>query len=199
VESGIPDILGADRGKYAGRCVLLVGSGPSAAATVNALADLAESEPATWVIWLARSPRKQPVARVANDPLKERDRLAMRANHLATRGEGNVEFHAGSVVSALEQTRDGWKVTARCGGRDQTWEVERIVANVGYAPSPSLCRELHVDADPGRPGGLRQAEPGYFLLGMRRQGRDGNFLLRQGYDHVREAFAVLVAGRRGLQ
>src|SRR5205807_3754216 len=99
---GLEDVLGERRDHYAGRNVLVVGGGYSAATTVCNLSALAEANPATWVVWLARGSSTQPIKRVAADPLRERDRLAVRANTLATRPEGNVEFHNQSVVESVD-------------------------------------------------------------------------------------------------
>jgi cation diffusion facilitator CzcD-associated flavoprotein CzcO len=44
---GIPDVLGAERKRYAGKRILVVGSGHSAFNALLDLADLAEQEPAT--------------------------------------------------------------------------------------------------------------------------------------------------------
>ena len=98
------------------------------------------------MVWLTRGAKSQPLKRLANDPLKERDRLAARANTLATRGEGNVEFHPQSPVEAVEWLGPdkGFQVTARIGGKPKTWEVERVIGNVGYTPDASLYRELQV-------------------------------------------------------
>src|SRR5207244_13420237 len=52
---GLDDVRGDRRPHYAGKTVLVYGSGHSAATTVCALADLAEQHPDTWVVWLART------------------------------------------------------------------------------------------------------------------------------------------------
>src|SRR5262249_54241094 len=49
----LEDVLGDRKAQYAGRNILVIGGGYSAASTVCNLAALAEQEPATWVIWLA--------------------------------------------------------------------------------------------------------------------------------------------------
>ncbi|HEV2812058.1 MAG TPA: FAD-dependent oxidoreductase, partial [Solirubrobacteraceae bacterium] len=51
---GIPDVLGADRGRYAGRRVLVVGSGHSAFNAILDLVALRESEPDTEIVWAIR-------------------------------------------------------------------------------------------------------------------------------------------------
>ena len=51
---GIPDVLGADRDRYAGRRVLVVGSGHSAFNAILDLVALRDSEPATEIVWAIR-------------------------------------------------------------------------------------------------------------------------------------------------
>ncbi len=220
----LEDVLGERRGTYAGKSILVVGGGYSAATTVANLATLAEQHGDTWIIWLARCGSTQPIARVLNDPLRERDRLAVRANTLATRGEDNVEFHNQAVLEAVEcaDPGKGFKVTARCAGKARTWEVDRLIANVGYTPDNALYRELQVhecyaslgpmnlaaallkqhgaDCLSVRAGGahtLRNPEPNFFILGAKSYGRNSNFLLRAGFDQIREVFA-LITGNSGL-
>jgi hypothetical protein len=198
---------------------LVVGSGYSAATTVCNLAQLAERHNTTWVTWVARAPRSQPLRRVPNDPLRERDRLAVRANNLATRADANVEFHAGTVVDAVESlgSGKGFRVTRRAGGKKTTGEFDAIVANVGYTPDTNLWRELHVHecyatlgpmklaaaltgqksadclkvASPG-PDTLRNPEPNFYVLGAKSFGRNSQFLLRVGFEQVRDVFTLVM-------
>jgi len=215
---GLDDLLGDKRAAYADKNVLVVGAGYSAATTVCNLAKLAEKHPSTWVVWLARGNGTQPIKRIVNDPLRERDQLAVRANMLATRGDGNVEFHAQTVVEAVEceNPDKGFKVRARCAGKPMTWDVERVVANVGYTPNTDLYRELqvhecyaslgpmalaaalskHAGGDcltiPAQGGAaLRNPEPNFFILGAKSFGRNAHFLMRTGFEQVREAFALI--------
>jgi hypothetical protein len=217
-------VLGERRGHYAGKTVVVVGSGYSAATTVCDLATLAEKDGATWVVWLARTTRTQPIRRVAGDPLKERERLAVRANTLATRSDGNVEFHNQTVVDVVEGLGPdkGFRVTARSAGRSRTWEADRVIANIGYTPDRLLYRELQVHecyASEGpmklaaallQHGGtdcltqpatgaetLRSPEPNFYVLGAKSYGRNSNFLLRNGFDQVREVFS-LITGKADL-
>jgi thioredoxin reductase len=215
---GLEDVLGSRKAVYAGKNVLVVGGGYSAATTVSALAALAEDHPDTWVVWLARGPRTQPLPRIPGDPLKERDRLAVRANNLATRGDGNVEFHPQTVIEVIESAGPdkGFKVIARCAGEMRTWEVDRLIANVGYTPNTDLYRELQVHecyaslgpmnlaaallkqgaadclAIPAAGGNmLRNPEPHFFILGAKSYGRNSHFLLRTGFEQVREVFTLI--------
>jgi hypothetical protein len=224
VAYGLEDVLDTRRATYAGKYVLVAGAGYSAATTVCGLAQLAEDHADTWVIWLARGASTQPIKRVANDPLRERDRLAVRANTLATRTDGNVEFHNQSVIEAVETAGadKGFRVTARCAGKPRTWEADRVIANVGYGPDAGLYRELqihecyaslgpmklaaallqHAGADclsvPAQGADtLRNPEPGFFILGAKSYGRNSQFLLRTGFEQVREVFR-LITGKADL-
>ncbi|HEV3083346.1 MAG TPA: NAD(P)-binding domain-containing protein [Gemmataceae bacterium] len=221
---GLDDILGERRGAYAGKNVLVVGGGYSAATTVCNLAAVAEKDVGTWVIWLARAAVTQPLRRIANDPLRERDRLAVRANMLATRTDGNVEFHAQTVVESIETAGPdkGYRVSGLCAGKRRTWEVDRVIANVGFSPDASLYRELQIEECPaslapkdvaasllkhagtdllGIPAAkaesLRTSEPGFFILGAKSYGRNSQFFLRAGFDQVRDVFR-LITGKDDL-
>jgi thioredoxin reductase len=221
---GLENILGDRKGHYAGKTIMVVGAGASAATTVCNLATLAEEAPETWVIWLARGQGTQPVTRIPNDPLRERDRLAARANSLATRGDGNVEFHGQSFVEMIDSLGPdkGFRVHARSGGKARSWEVDRLIANVGYSPRANLYRELQVHecyATLGPmnvaaallkqnavdclavtalgPASLKNPEPNYYVLGAKSFGRNSNFLLRTGFEQIRDVF-TLITGKADL-
>jgi thioredoxin reductase len=223
VAGGLEDILGKDRGKYAGKTTLVIGGGYTAATNVCLLAELAASHHEQWTIWLARGPRTTPLPRYANDPLRERDRVAARANMLACRGEGNVEFHASSAIeSILTHGPDkGFTVTATVAGQSMTWNADRVIASVGYSPDGTLYRELQVQECPTTlaPSGmaaalskadgdclmipplgaaaLRTPEPNFYVLGAKSYGRNGEFLMRTGFEQVREVF-TLITGKADL-
>jgi thioredoxin reductase len=188
---GVEDVLGRRKAHYAGKSVIVVGGGFSAATTVAALAQLAEENAATWTIWLARGPRTTPLVRNPNDPLRERDRLAAKANNLATRGDGNVEYHAQMLIDEVTShgPDKGFRVAGRCNGKPVTWEVDRVIGNVGYFADAALTRELHV-GEFGN-GTIRQPEPGYFVLGMKSFGRDSTFLIKRGFEQVGEVMGVI--------
>jgi hypothetical protein len=202
----------------------VVGGGYSAATHVCLLADLAPNHPEQWTIWLARGPRSTPLPRHANDPFRERDRLAARANMLACRGEGNLEFHANSTVQSIlgHGPDKGFTVTAKIAGKPTTWNVDRVIASVGCSPDGTLYRELHVQECPatlapvgmaavlakrggdeaGGPSGgaaLRTPEPNYYVLGAKSYGRRGQFLMRTGFEQVRDVFALITGKSQPLK
>jgi thioredoxin reductase len=215
---GLDDVLGDRRNYYAGKTILVVGGGYSAATTVCNLAELAQQSPETWTIWLARTTATQPIRRIVNDSLRERDRLAVRANTLATRADGNVEFHGNSVVRAIEPLGPdkGFRVSAMVGKQLKTWDVDRLVGNVGYTPDTNVYRELQVHecyaslgpmklaaALLGAGAGdclqqtshgaeaLRNPEPNFYVLGSKSYGRNSHFLLRIGFEQVEEVLSLI--------
>lgn len=192
----IDDVLGSRKAHYAGKTVAVIGSGYSAATVVCDLAQLAEEQQATWIIWLTHGAKTSPLPRLAGDPLKERDRLAAKANHLAARCEGNLEYHAGAVVDEISTLGPdkGFKLAARVGGAAKAWEVERVVACVGYRADLAIASELRVGEPTGAP---ETGEPGYFHLGIKAHDRDSAFLIRDGHEQIRRVFAQL-AGKPTL-
>ena len=224
ISYNLDDHLGEKKNYFGGKTTLVVGGGYSAATSVSNLASLAEQVADTWVIWAARTSATQPIKRILNDPLKERDRLAVRANTLATRGDGNVEFHGQTFIRAIEsQGQDkGFRVTALVGKNPRTFEVDRIIANVGYVPDAGIYREVqshecYASQGPMKlaaalagdsagdclqqathgPETLRNPEPNFYILGSKSYGRGSNFLMRIGFDQVREVF-TLIAGKPNL-
>jgi thioredoxin reductase len=184
IAGGLEDILGERKNHYAGKSIVLVGDGYSAATTICSLAALAEEHPATWVFWLTRGARGQPLPRLASDPFKERDRLAARANSLATRCDGNLEFHPQTVIDEVihHGPDKGFRVAGRSNGKPVSWDVERVIANVGYRPDIKLT------------AALAPSEPGYFVLGAKSAGTA--FLLRDGFEQIRQVFAAILGNPR---
>jgi thioredoxin reductase len=184
IASGLEDVLGERKNHYAGKSIVLVGDGYSAATTICSLATLAEEHSATWVFWLTRGTRGQPLPRLANDPFKERDRLAARANSLATRCDGNLEFHPQTVIDEVTHhgPDKGFRVAGRSNGKPVSWEVERVIANVGYRPDTKLTAALGPN------------EPGYIVLGAK--SGTTTFLMRDGFEQVRRVFAAIIGNPR---
>jgi thioredoxin reductase len=218
------DVLGDAKKDYINKSVLVVGTGYSAATTVSNLAKLALEHNTTWVTWVTRTSQTAPLRRIPNDPLRERDRLAVEANNLATRSDANVEFRANTYVESIEPqfNNQNFRVVLRTAGQKKTLDVEKIVANVGYTPDRAIYRELQVHecyasfgpmklaaAVMGSnaqdclkqtchgPESLRNPEPNFYILGAKSYGRNSQFLMRIGFEQVRDVF-TLIAGNTGL-
>lgn len=136
--------------RWAGRTVLVAGAGHSAQTALRDLAELAEREPGTRVIWALRS--ETPTwGRVAGDPLPERARLADAAEALAGGSSPAVEARRGVVVESLEPAGERLRVTLRrrtgngAGpGATETVGVDRVLSLTGYVGDDRLYRQLQV-------------------------------------------------------
>ncbi|MEM7050299.1 MAG: flavoprotein [Acidobacteriota bacterium] len=205
---------------WAGLTTLLVGAGYSAQTAVRDLAELAEREPGTRVLWALR--REDPLPPPPeDDPLPERAALAATAGALSRAASPAVETRFGVVVEALEAEADRWRVTLRRrDDRVETVVVDRILSLTGYVGDHRLYRQLQVHecyatAGPmklaaallGSAGGdcldqtghggdsLLNPEPGFFLLGSKSYGRNPTFLMRLGWEQVDEVFALWARDR----
>lgn len=209
---GMPDVLGAMRSRYAGRHVLVVGAGHSAAGTLLALAQLADEAPQTRIAWAIRGTSvERTFGGGAADGLPARGELGTRLKMLQE--SGRLELHTGMRIRAIE-THQG---KLRILGTDHAAVdgIDEIIAATGARPDLSLSRELRVRHDPWlesndalaplidpnehscgtvRPHGhaeLAHPEPRYYAVGAKSYGRAPNFLMATGYEQVRSVVAAL--------
>jgi thioredoxin reductase len=209
---GIPDVLGMDRPRYAGRSVVVVGSGHSAFNALLDLARLASTEPATTIAWAVR--RRDVESTYGGgtaDALPARGNLGARLRELVEGGRVRLEsdFHT-HAIRARER-----KVALRDAEGREIGPFDEIIAVTGFRPDLTMLAELRLDLDPAvesprvlaplidpnvhscgtvRPHGaeeLRQPEPGFFIVGMKSYGRAPTFLMLTGYEQVRSVVAEL--------
>ncbi len=154
----LPDILGTDRARFAGKRTLIVGAGYSAATAAVSLSQLAQEFPQTRAVWITRSDRSPPMPRIADDALPERDRLADRANRIALSDDGVVEWRRAQLIQGIRRcgpkeeeqyavtvkTRVAQRATAGALTGSEELTVDRVIANVGYRPDRQLYEELQV-------------------------------------------------------
>lgn len=220
IRYGMPDVLGSERGRYAGRRVLVVGSGHSAFNVLLDLARLAEDEPAMRILWAIRRPSLQRVLGGGDeDQLRERGRLDLAIADLVDRGV--LELATGFHLEHVRATPDGIVAQDRDRGLAP---VDEIIAATGFRPNLDLLSELRIALDPGtqapvalgplidpnlhscgsvRPHGvdeLTHPDAGVYIVGMKSYGRAPTFLLPTGYEQVRSVVAAIagdwVAARR---
>jgi thioredoxin reductase len=211
VEAALPAVLGRDRDRFAGRRILVVGAGHSAANTLLSLADLAEQVPGTTVTWAIRSPSPaRTYGGEAADALPARGALGteLRAHVDA----GQIHLLTGFSVQRVTTRPDG-AVDVSDGTRTVT--VDRIVSATGFRPDHGIAAELRLDVDPIMgstralaplidpnehscgtvpPHGvdeLGHPEPGYYAIGVKSYGRAPTFLLATGYEQARSVVAAL--------
>jgi thioredoxin reductase len=208
---GIPDVLGAQRGRYAGRRVLVAGSGHSAFNTVLDLAKLAEEAPGTEITWVVRrGAMGQAYGGGVNDALPARGELGRRVQALVERGV--ITLITSWRTDRLSQTVDGIVVSA---GEQSLEPVDEIIVATGLRPDLAMLSELRLGLDPAveaptalaplidpnhhscgtvRPHGvdeLTHPEPGFYMIGMKSYGRAPTFLLLTGYEQARSVVAAL--------
>jgi thioredoxin reductase len=215
VRYGMPDVLGSARGDYAGKRVLVVGSGHSAAGTLIDLARLRAQAPGTRVLWALRT--REHLARVygggAADQLAARGAVGTRLKQLVEGGA--FEIVAPFTVDAVEQANGALLVSGESGDELRTLGVDAMIVATGLKPDTRFLAELRTDLDPAldcaralaplidpnehscgtvRPHGafeLAQPEPGLFLVGMKSYGRAPTFLLATGHEQARSVAAYL--------
>ncbi|MGW1060789.1 FAD-dependent oxidoreductase [Micromonospora rubida] len=215
LEHALPDVLGADRDRFAGRHTLVVGAGHSAANTLLSLAELAAGQPGTEVTWAIRtaSPSRTYGGGDA-DALPARGALGSRLREHVD--AGRIRLLTGFSVHALIPTDDRVAVVVRhTDGSEEAVTVDRIVAATGFRPDHSIATELRLDLDPVMgatralaplidpnehscgtvpPHGvdeLSHPEAGYYAVGMKSYGRAPTFLMATGYEQVRSVVAAL--------
>jgi thioredoxin reductase len=213
VSHALPDVLGRDRSRFAGRHTTVVGAGHSAANTLLSLAAVKEQEPATRITWLIRNASAARVAQSENDELSARASLGIRLKALVE--SGAVEVLDGFEITRLKRDGRGIRIIGSRGGELVDHKTDLVVNATGFRPNLDMLREVRLDLDdvveaPKRlaplidpnlhscgtvePHGfaeLQQPESGFFLAGMKSYGRAPTFLLATGYEQVRSIAAWL--------
>ncbi|WP_214105542.1 FAD-dependent oxidoreductase [Acrocarpospora catenulata] len=211
IDHALPDVLGADRERYEGSHTLVVGAGHSAATTLLALTELADT-PITWAIRAGGASRSYGGGDA--DALPARGALGTRLRaHVES---GRITLLTGFFTHRVQRTADGVKVVSRDpSGHEQAVTVDRIVSATGYRPDHAIAAELRLDLDPIL-GSTRQLaplidpnqhscgtvpahgvdelahpEPGYYAVGVKSYGRAPTFLMATGYEQVRSVAAAL--------
>ena len=207
---GLPNVL-ADRGRYAGKRVLVVGSGHSAMNVLQDLVTLRQEYPATEIVWAVRRSGSDELFGGGNgDGLPERGKLGASVGRLV--GDGAITLVNGVEVEALERNGRGIVVRHRTG---KLGAVDVVVAATGFRPDLAPLRELRLGLDPAVEapaaiaplidpnfhscgsvpphGALELAHPesDFYIAGLKSYGRAPTFLMLTGYEQVRSIAAVL--------
>jgi hypothetical protein len=211
----IPDVLGRDSPAYAGKTVLVVGAGHSAANVLIDLARISEQDPGTKVLWAIRGAN---LVRVYGggraDQLPARGELG--ASLQALVDQGKIALRPGFSVVGV--SKHGNRLTVRgetSEGFREIGPVDRIVVATGQRPDLRLTRELRLDLDPWLesaralgplidpnlhscgsvpPHGHRELahpEADFYTVGIKSYGRAPTFLMLTGYEQVRSVVAAI--------
>lgn len=211
VSHALPDVLGRERGRFAGKHTTVVGAGHSAANTLLALAELAEQEPGTRVTWLIRNASAVRVTTSEDDELSARASIGRRVDALVAAGKITVVDRF--EIVRLGRTDDGVRLYGARAGALVEHDTDVVVNATGFRPNLDMLREVRLELDdiveaPKRlaplidpnvhtcgtvePHGfaeLQHPEPGLYLAGMKSYGRAPTFLLATGYEQVRSITA----------
>ncbi|TYL54222.1 NAD(P)-binding domain-containing protein [Agromyces mariniharenae] len=226
VSHALPDVLGRERSRFAGRHTTVVGAGHSAANTLLALAELAEQVPGTRITWLIRNASAVRVTTSDDDGLAARASIGRRVDALVH--AGRIEVVDRFETIRLGRTDDGVRLYGLRGDDLVEHETDLVVNATGFRPDLDMLREIRLELDdiveaPKRlaplidpnvhtcgtvePHGfaeLQHPEPNFFLAGMKSYGRAPTFLLATGYEQVRSITAwiagdVAAASRLALE
>ena len=211
---GIPDVNGRERATYAGKRVLVVGSGHSAFNVILDLMTLAEQARGTQVVWVMRKENLDTVwGGGASDALEARGELGQRAKRAVEAGRLNVltPFRIRTIAASAS----GLEVHGVMRDEARQIEVDRIIVCAGFRPDLEMHKEVRVSIDPWlecaaalgplidpnehscgtvRPHGARElahAEKDFYVIGMKSYGRAPTFLLATGYEQARSVVAML--------
>jgi thioredoxin reductase len=215
---GMPDVLGKERARYAGKTVAVLGAGHSAIGTLIDLAKLAEQAPGTRPIWLLRgSDPAKAFGGGANDKLVARGELG--AVFAALVAAGRIELQSEFRVSHLIADGPRLVIAAISNRSARRVIADELIVATGFRPDLDFVRELRIRLDPAiecplalaplidpnehscgtvRPHGARelaQDEPGFYFAGIKSYGRAPTFLMLTGYEQVR-SIAADIAGDR---
>jgi glycine/D-amino acid oxidase-like deaminating enzyme len=211
VAHALPDVLGVDRDRFAGRRTAVVGAGHSASTTLIDLGQLAEEVPGTEIVWVVRgTSQERSYGGGDADELPARGALGSRLQRLVR--SGRVELVGGFRTDTVRRRADG-RIELAAG--DRRVVADTVVNSTGFRPDHDLVAELRLDLDPilgstralaplidpnqhscgtVPPHGvdeLAHPEAGYFAVGAKSYGRAPTFLLATGYEQVRSVVAAL--------
>ncbi|MCP3803172.1 NAD(P)-binding domain-containing protein [Allokutzneria sp. A3M-2-11 16] len=212
----VPDLTVV--GRYAGRHVVVAGSGHSA---LTALVAFAEREPSTRVTWLLRRGAVGAVFGGGEaDQLPARGALGLRAK--AAVESGQIRVVTGFRTEAVARDENDRVVLVSSEGQ-RIEAVDEVVVLAGFRPDLSWLSEvrLALDATLQAPVGLAplidpnvhscgtvyphgvkelaHPEPNVFLAGMKSYGRAPTFLALTGYEQVRSIAAALAGDRESAE
>ena len=218
----VPDLSEpAERNRYAGRHVVVVGSGHSALTALVAFDELAGQHTDTRVTWLLRRGRVGDTFGGGQaDQLPARGALGQRAKTAVEAGRiGVVTGFRTEVVERDAQQR--LVMVSDAGERVEA--VDEVVVLTGFRPDLTWLQEVRLDLDATlqAPAGLAplidpnvhscgtvyphgiselsHPEPGLFLVGMKSYGRAPTFLAMTGYEQVRSIAAALAGERASAE
>ncbi|MCC9145186.1 MULTISPECIES: FAD-dependent oxidoreductase [unclassified Arthrobacter] len=218
ITAPLPDVTGRERARFAGKHVLVVGAGHSAANTLLALGELAEQEPDTRISWAIRRSSAAGVYGGGDlDGLPARGALGSRLRTLVE--DGRIELHTSFTITGFKSA-DSLTVVATTPCGETQLDVDLLVPATGFRPNLDMLREVRLDLDPAveapralgplidpefhscgtvTPHGARMLshpDKDFYITGMKSYGRAPTFLMATGYEQVRSIAAALAGDQQ---
>ena len=213
--SGMPDVLGGQRERYAAKRVAVVGAGYSA---INVLLDLTKLHELTGtgtLLWVVRGKNTAKISGGGDaDELAARGKLGQHLKHLVD--TGTVRLVTGFATESVSRAGADVILSGLLDGQTVTLPaVDEIIVATGQRPDLALTRELRLELDPWlesvkalgplidpnlhscgsvSPHGHRELshpEPGFYTIGVKSYGRAPTFLLLTGYEQARSVAAAI--------
>ena len=207
----IPDLTDpAVRARYAGKHVVIAGTGASAKGALIALTRLADR--GTRVSWLVRRTTHDAFAGSGQDELPERGALGQQAAAAVT--DGPVTTFNGFRTATITTEPDGHLTIGSFDGQ-QVDDVDEIIVLTGFRPDLDMLAEVRLDLDPVLqaprqlaplidpnehscgtvdPHGaneLTHLETNFYIVGVKSYGRATSFLALTGYEQTRSVAAAI--------
>jgi thioredoxin reductase len=218
---GMPDVLGAQRARYADKRIAVVGAGYSAINVLLDLAQLCKDAAKTRVTWLVRGKN---MGRIygggENDELPARGKLGSLLKPLVD--QGRITLVRGFHTKAVVEGKGGLTLRGTTDERQVDVDtVDEIIVCTGQRPDLDMTRELRLELDPWLEGvralgplidpnlhscgsvpphGHREVshpEPGFYTIGVKSYGRAPTFLLLTGYEQARSVAAAIAGDLEG--
>ncbi|MGY5319306.1 NAD(P)-binding domain-containing protein [Neomicrococcus lactis] len=215
ITTPLPDPLGADLERFAGKTVLVLGAGHSAANSLISLGHLRQKHPETTVLWGLRgvaNPVRLYGGGIA-DELPARGQLGTSLRRFVELGD--ITILENVSVTALEA---GERLSVKLAD-GRVLEVDLVVPATGFRPNLQMLSELRLDMDltveaPRELGplidpefhscgtvkahgerALSHPEKDFYIVGMKSYGRAPTFLMATGFEQVRSIVAALSGDR----
>ncbi len=211
---GIPDVRATARARYAGKRVVVVGSGHSAFNVILDLLTLAEQAPGTAITWVMRRENLDSVwGGGASDALAARGALGQRAKQAVE--AGRLTVLSPYRIRAIDLADGALRITGAHRGAASTVAADEVIVCTGFRPDLEMLNEIRVSVDPWlessaalgplidpnehscgtvRPHGAKELahpEKDFFVIGMKSYGRAPTFLLATGFEQARSVAAFL--------
>lgn len=201
---------------FAGKHVVVVGNGHSAATTIGLLSRLAKREPGTRVSWvLRRGVAGNVFGGGAADELPERGALGQRAKKAVD--DGLVDLVTGFRTERVD-VEDGRSVLVAEDGR-RLAPASKVFVSTGFRPDLSFLSEMRLELDMRLQAPVRVAtevdpnlhscgtiratgaadlahpESNFYIVGAKSYGRAPTFLAMTGFEQVRSVAAAIAGDR----